>query len=71
MEFLFVLVIYKGDLDYVINFMGKKIGFNFNIFEIEIYLGVYCGIILIELDRIGWEFEIVEEINGKIIICSF
>jgi CRISPR-associated protein Cst2 len=64
-ESLLALATYKGDLDYATNFMGKKIGLNPNIFETEIHSGVYRGTILIELDRIGREFEIVEETNGK------
>jgi CRISPR-associated protein Cst2 len=54
-ESLLALAIYKGDLDYATNFMGKKIGLNANIFETEIHSGVYRGTILIELDRIGKE----------------
>lgn len=64
-ESLLALATYKGDLDYATNFMGKKIGLNPNIFETEIHSGVYRGTILIELDRIGREFEIVEETKGK------
>lgn len=64
-ESLLALATYKGDLDYATNFMGKKIGLNPNIFETEIHSGVYRGTILIELDRVGREFEIVEETEGK------
>ncbi|MEQ8702788.1 MAG: type I-B CRISPR-associated protein Cas7/Cst2/DevR [Phaeodactylibacter sp.] len=64
-ESLLALATYKGDLDYATNFMGKKIGLNPNIFETEIHSGVYRGTILIELDRIGREFEVVEETKGK------
>ncbi len=52
-ESLLALAIYKGDLDYATNFMGKKIGIDPNIFETEIHSGVYRGTILIELDRVG------------------
>ncbi len=64
-ESLLALAVYKGDLDYATNFMGKKIGLNPNIFETEIHSGVYRGTILIELDRIGREYEIIEEDEGK------
>lgn len=64
-ESLVALATYKGDLDYATNFMGKKIGLNPNIFETEIHSGVYRGTILIELDRIGREYTIKEEKNGK------
>lgn len=65
-ESLLALATYKGDLDYATNFMGKKIGLNPNIFETEIHSGVYRGTILIELDRIGREFEIVPGKEGKV-----
>jgi len=65
-ESLLALATYKGDLDYATNFMGKKIGLNPNIFETEIHSGVYRGTILIELDRIGREFEIESGKDGKV-----
>lgn len=64
-ESLLALATYKGDLDYATNFMGKKIGLNPNIFETEIHSGVYRGSILIELDRIGREYEVITEKEGK------
>jgi len=63
-ESLLALATYKGDLDYATNFMGQKIGINPNIFETEIHSGVYRGTILIELDRIGREYEVEVE-EGK------
>lgn len=60
-ESLLALAIYKGDLDYATNFMGKKIGLDANIFETEIHSGVYRGTILIELDRIGKETVLKNE----------
>lgn len=68
-ESLLALATYKGDLDYATNFMGKKIGLNPNIFETEIHSGAYRGTILIELDRIGREYEVVEEKEGKKVIA--
>lgn len=65
-ESLLALATYKGDLDYATNFMGKKIGLNPNIFETEIHSGVYRGTILIELDRIGREYQIKEEKADKV-----
>lgn len=67
-ESLLALATYKGDLDYATNFMGKKIGLNPNIFETEIHSGVYRGSILIELDRVGREYEVITEKEGKAII---
>lgn len=64
-ESLLALATYKGDLDYATNFMGKKIGLNPNIFETEIHSGVYRGTILIELDRIGVEYNVKEKKEGK------
>lgn len=64
-ESLLALATYKGDLDYATNFMGKKIGLNPNIFETEIHSGVYRGSILIELDRIGREYKVKTEKEGK------
>jgi len=64
-ESLLALATYKGDLDYATNFMGKKIGLNPNIFETEIHSGVYRGTLLIELDRVGREFGVIEEKDGK------
>lgn len=60
-ESLLSLVIYKGDLDYATNFMGKKIDLNPNIFETEIHSGVYRGSILIELDRVGRKTQIKDK----------
>lgn len=67
-ESLLALATYKGDLDYATNFMGKKIGLNPNIFETEIHSGVYRGSILIELDRIGREYEVITEKEGKVTV---
>lgn len=64
-ESLLALATYKGDLDYATNFMGKKIGLNPNIFETEIHSGVYRGTILIELDRIGREWIVIEDKKAK------
>lgn len=56
-ESLVALATYKGDLDYATNFMGVKVNLNPNIFETEIHSGVYRGTILIELDRVGVEWN--------------
>ena len=66
-ESLLALATYKGDLDYATNFMGKKIGLNPNIFETEIHSGVYRGTILIELDRVGIQYDIKEKKEGKVV----
>jgi CRISPR-associated protein Cst2 len=66
-ESLVALATYKGDLDYATNFMGVKIKLNPNIFETEIHSGVYRGTILIELDRVGveWDYDKKEKVLVK------
>ena len=66
-ESLVALATYKGDLDYATNFMGVKIKLNPNIFETEIHSGVYRGTILIELDRVGveWDYDTKEKVLVK------
>jgi len=72
-EGLLALSVYKGDLDYATNFMGKgaktSTGEDIqpNIFETEIHSGLYKGTILIELDRIGsgQGFEIDGELDNN------
>jgi CRISPR-associated protein Cst2 len=57
-ESLVALSEYKQDYDYLINSLGNKLGkLGGNIVENEIHSGFYRGTILIELDRIGCEFE--------------
>lgn len=63
---LLALATYKGDLDYATNFMGQKIGLDPNIFETEIHSGVYRGSILIELDRVGVEWRLVDTKERKL-----
>lgn len=63
---LLALATYKGDLDYATNFTGQKIGLDPNIFETEIHSGVYRGSILIELDRVGVEWRLVDTKERKL-----
>lgn len=63
---LLALATYKGDLDYATNFTGQKIGLDPNIFETEIHSGVYRGSILIELDRVGVEWRLMDKKERKL-----
>lgn len=54
---------YMDNSDFGVNYMGRKIGGDPNIFETEIHSGIYRGTILIELDRIGREEGFKKEMS--------